>query len=202
VGIIMILFWYVWLLDFTPSLIRSFVMMAFAFFLFHRHIRILSFEVLLVAVLFILALKPPLLFSIGFWFSVSGVFYIYLFLHYFKGWNKWFIFVFINVWVYFAMIPVVHFIFADFSFWQLLSPLLSIGFGVFYPLEMLLHLVGFGGLLDGMLEKLFAIKGEMIELKTPLWFLALYVFSSILAIFHKGFLLFFASVLFSFFLIV
>ena len=200
--IIMILFWYVWLLDFTPSLIRSFVMMAFAFFLFHRNIRILSFEVLAVAVLFILAIKPTLLFSIGFWFSVSGIFYIYLFLHYFKESNRWFIFVMINVWVYFAMIPVVHFIFPDFTFWQLLSPLLSIGFGIFYPLEMLLHLVGFGGLLDGLLEKLFSVSGETYLLKTPLWFLALYIFSSVLAVFHKGFLIFFVLILFSFFLIV
>lgn len=202
VGIIMILFWYVWLLDFTPSLIRSFVMMVFAFFLFHRNVKILSFEVLAVAVLFILALKPTLLFSIGFWFSVSGIFYIYLFLHYFKESNKWFIMIVINIWVYFAMIPVVHFIFPDFSFWQLISPLLSIGFGIFYPLEMLLHLVGYGDVLDGLLLKLFSIKGEIIELKTPLWFLALYVLSSFMAIFHKGFLVLFASILFSFFLIV
>ena len=201
VGIIMILFWYVWLLDFTPSLIRSFVMMAFAFFLFHRHIRILSFEVLAVAVLFILAIKPTLLFSIGFWFSVSGIFYIYLFLHYFKESNKWFVFIMINVWVYFAMIPVVHFIFTDFSFYQLLSPFLSVGFGLFYPLEMVLHLVGLGGVLDGVLDNLFSLKGEIYTLKTPLWFLALYILSSFLAIFHKGFLLLFASLLLSFFVI-
>ncbi len=202
VGIIMMLLWYVWLLDFTPSLIRSFVMLSFAFFLFHRHIRILSFEVLAVAVLFILALKPALLFSIGFWFSVSGIFYIYLFLHYFKTWNKWLIMIVINVWVYFAMIPIVHFIFPAFSYLQFLSPLLSIVFGIFYPFEMLLHLLGLGDLLDGMLEKLFSLKAEIIVLKTPLWFLALYVFSSFLAIFHYRFLFLFASVLLSFFLIV
>ncbi len=200
--IIMILFWYVWLLDFTPSLIRSFVMLVFAFFLFHRHIKILSFEVLTVAILFILALKPTFLFSISFWFSVSGIFYIYLFLHYFKEKNKWFIMIAINIWVYFAMIPIVHFIFPNFSFLQLLSPLLSIFFGIFYPLEMLLHLVGFGDILDGTLEKLFSLKGEIITLKTPLWFLALYVFSSLLAIFHYRFLFLFASLLLSFFLIV
>ena len=201
VGIIMILLWYVWLLDFTPSLIRSFVMMTFAFFLFHRSIRILSFEVLAVAVLFILAIKPVLLFSIGFWFSVSGIFYIYLFLYYFKESNKWFIFIMINVWVYFAMIPVVHYIFTDFTFYQLLSPALSIGFGVFYPLAMLLHVIGLGDLLDGVLEKLFSLKGEIYTLKTPLWFLVLYVASSLLAIVHRHFLILFSLVLFSFFLI-
>ena len=194
VGIIMILFWYVWLLDFTPSLIRSFVMMAFAFFLFHRNVVILSFEVLAVAVLFILAIKPTLLFSIGFWFSVSGIFYIYLFLHYFKDWSKWWIFIMINVWVYLAMMPIVHTIFPAFSFYQFFSPLLSMLFGIFYPLEMLLHLVGMGDLLDGMLEKLFRVQGEIYTLKTPLWYLALYIFSSILAIFHHRFLFFFAAV--------
>ena len=202
VGIIMMLFWYVWLLDFTPSLIRSFVMMAFAFFLFHRHVRILSFEVLGVAVLFILAIKPTLLFSIGFWFSVSGIFYIYLFLHYFKEWNKWWIFIMINVWVYLAMIPIVHTIFPAFSFYQLFSPLLSMLFGIFYPLEMLLHLVGMGDLLDGSLEKLFRVQGEVYVLKTPIWFLALYVFASLLAIFHRRFLFFFASILLLFVFIV
>jgi competence protein ComEC len=202
VGIIMLLFWYVWLLDFTPSLIRSFVMMAFAFFLFHRNVRILSFEVLGVAVLFILAIKPTLLFSIGFWFSVSGIFYIYLFLHYFKGLNKWWIFIMINVWVYLAMIPIVHTIFPDFSFYQFLSPLLSMLFGIFYPLEMLLHLMGMGDLLDGLLEKLFMLQGEIYTLKTPLWYLALYIFASFLAIFHRRFLLFFAAVLAIFLLVV
>ncbi len=195
IGIIMILFWYVWLLDFTPSLIRSFVMMAFAFFLFHRNVRILSFEVLGVAVLFILAIKPTLLFSIGFWFFVSGIFYIYLFLHYFKEWNKWWIFIMINVWVYLAMIPIVHTIFPAFSFYQFFSPLLSMLFGIFYPLEMLLHLMGMGDLFDGALEKLFQLQGEIYTLKTPLWYLALYIFASFLAIFHYRFLLFFAAVL-------
>lgn len=202
VGIIMIVFWYVWLLDFTPSLIRSFVMMAFAFLLFHRHVRIFSFEVLAVAVLLIVALNPRLLFSIGFWFSVSGIFYIYLFLHYFKDSNKWFIMIVINLWVYLAMIPIVHFIFPAFSLWQLLSPLLSILFGLFYPLEILLHLIGLGGLLDGVLEKLFSIEGEMVMMKTPLWYLALYIFASFLAIFHHRFLFLLASILLGFFLIV
>ncbi len=194
--IIMILFWYVWLLDFTPSLIRSFVMLAFGFFLFHRHVRILSFEVLGVAVLFILALKPSLLFSVGFWFSVSGIFYIYLFLHYFKAYNKWLLLIFLNIWVYVAMMPIVHFIFPSFSFLQLLSPLLSLFFAIFYPIEMLLHLVGFGGLLDEMLLKLFALQAEVIEVKTPLWFLLFYLFVSLLAIFHKRFLFLLASILF------
>ena len=202
VVIIMMLFWYMWLLDFTPSLIRSFVMMAFAFFLYHRHVKILSFEVLAVAVLFIIAIAPMLLFSIGFWFSVSGIFYIYLFLHYFKEYPKWFVFIFINIWVYVAMMPIVHFIFPAFSWWQLLSPLLSITFALFYPAEMLLHLIGLGGSLDPLLETLFSLQAKMIEMPTPLWFLALYILSSILAIFHKGFLFLFAAILFGYFLIV
>jgi competence protein ComEC len=200
--ILLLLFWYVWLLDFTPSLIRSFVMLLLGFYLLHRHVRILSFEVLAVSVLLILALKPTLLFSIGFWFSVSGIFYIYLFLHYFKSYPKWFIFIMINIWVYLAMMPIVHFIFVDFSWWQLLSPLLSILFGLFYPVAMLLHLLGLGDMMDALLLKLFALQGEVMVLKTPLWFLALYIFASLLAIFEYRFLLFFSSILFYYYLVI
>jgi competence protein ComEC len=200
--ILMILFWYVWLLDFTPSLIRSFVMLLFGFYLYHRHVRIISFEVLAVSVSLILALKPTLLFSIGFWFSVSGIFYIYLFLHYFKSYPKWFIFIMINLWVYLAMMPIVHFIFVDFSWWQLLSPLLSILFGIFYPVALLLHLLGVGDAMDLLLLKLFALKGEVVVMQTPLWFLALYIFASLLAIFEYRFLLFLASILLYYYLVI
>ncbi len=188
VFIIMILYLYVWMLDFTPALIRSFVMLAFGFLLYHRHIRILSFEVLAVAVGLIIALKPALFFSIGFWFSVSGIFYIYLFLHYFKDLHNWQIFILINFWVYAAMLPIVHTIFTSFSYWQLGSPFLSMLFALFYPLEMLLHIVGLGGALDPWLEKLFALSGQTIAWKTPLWFLIVYIALSILAIFDKRFL--------------
>ncbi len=201
-GILIFLFGYMYLLDFTPSLIRSFVMMAFAFFLFHRHMKILSFEVLAVAVLVILAIKPTLLFSIGFWFSVSGVFYIYLYLHYFKEQHKWLLLGLINLWVFVCMIPIVHTIFPIFSWAQLTSPLISILFAIFYPLEMLLHLIGEGDLLDSWLKLYLDSSSEIIALKTPLWYLALYILTSLLAIFERRFLFVFAAILLLFVFVV
>ncbi len=181
--IIVLLFGYMYMLDFIPSLLRSFVMMVVGFLLMHRHFKILSFEVLSVAVLMILAFLPSFIFSVGFWFSVSGVFYIYLFLHYFSHLKNWQIFIFLNVWVYIAMLPIVHFIFVQFSFYQLLSPLFSVLFGLFYPIEMFLHLIGYGGMLDIYIDSLLHTKAPIYEISTPLWFLIIYLSISIFAAF-------------------
>ena len=183
--ILAILFAYLWMLEFIPSLLRSFVMLAYGFFLFHRNFRILSFEVLFVTVLTILALFPSFLFSIGFWFSVAGVFYIYLFLHHFSHLKTWQIVILLNIWVYIAMIPIVHFFFDVFSWYQLYSPLLSVLFGVFYPVEMFLHLIGQGDLFDGMVLKLLGQKAQIYHFTTPLWYLIVYIVVSIAAVFEK-----------------
>ncbi len=177
--ILILLFSYMALIGYVPSVLRSFVMMSFGFFLYHRSFKIISFEVLFVTVVFILAIVPEFLFSIGFWFSVSGVFYIYLFLKFFSHLENWQIFLLLNIWVYIAMLPIVHFIFLKFSFYQFYSPLLTMGFSLFYPFEMFLHVVGFGDLLDPLILKLFSIKDIIYEIKTPLWFLLVYIFVSI-----------------------
>jgi competence protein ComEC len=184
--ILILLFGYMYMLSFVPSVVRSFVMMAFGFFLYHRSYKIISFEVLFVTVLFIIALIPEFLFSIGFWFSVSGVFYIYLFLYHFSYLKTWQIFLLLNFWVYIAMLPVIHYIFPSFTLYQLFSPFLTMLFSIFYPLEMLLHILGEGDMLDSLILKLFSFKATIFEIKTPLWFLLLYLLSSILAIFHKS----------------
>ncbi|RUM65754.1 MAG: ComEC/Rec2 family competence protein [Sulfurospirillum sp.] len=183
--ILAILFAYLWMLDFIPSLLRSFVMLAYGFFLFHRHFKILSFEVLFVTVVTILVIFPSFLFSIGFWFSVAGVFYIYLFLHHFSHLKAWQIVILLNIWVYLLMIPVVHYFFTTFSWYQLCSPLLSILFVIFYPLEMLLHLIGQGDLLDGMLLKLLHLRAQIYHFQTPLWYLVLYIFLSLVAVRYR-----------------
>jgi competence protein ComEC len=183
--IISLLFLYAYFLDFTPSILRSFTMMAFGFLLYVRHIKIFSFEVLAVVVLFLIALDPSLCFSVGFWFSVSGIYYIYLFIHHFSDLNRWLILVLINIWVFTLMAPIVHYIFANFSFWQLLSPVLSLAFAIFYPVELLLHIAGVGGIFDGLLLKMFEIDVDFIEIKTPLWFLISYIVLSLLAIFNR-----------------
>ena len=195
-----LLFLYMGLIGYVPSVVRSFVMMAFGFFLYHRYFKVVSFEVLFVTVLFILAWIPSFLFSIGFWFSVSGVFYIYLFLHHYSHLKNWQIFLLLNFWVYFAMLPIVHFIFPNFSLYQLISPFLTMLFSLFYPFEMFLHFIGFGDLLDGMILKLLSLKSEIMEVQTPLWFLVTYVFLSLFSIFHQRLL--FVILIFDFLLLI
>jgi len=173
--IIFLLFGYLYLLGFVPSLVRSYVMLVIGFFLYDRFVKIISFEVLLVAVLFILAFLPEFFFSIGFWFSVSGVFFIYLFLNYFSKLKTWQIVLFLNIWVYFMMLPIIHSVFDKFTLLQLFSPLLSIAFTIFYPLELFLHLIGEGGLLDSFILKLLDLKSSIYHIKTPFWFLVGYI---------------------------
>jgi len=175
VVIILLLIGYLMLVGYLPSLLRSFVMLVIGFWLYHRHIRLLSFSTLALAVALILAFMPEFLFSVGFWFSVSGVFFIYLFLHHFGHLKPWQIFAGINLWVYLLMLPVIHTIFGTFSWYQLLSPLFSMLFGLFYPLELGLHLLGAGGWLDPLPEALFSLRGGVYQIHTPLWFLGLYL---------------------------
>ncbi|MFK5882455.1 MAG: ComEC/Rec2 family competence protein [Sulfurospirillum sp.] len=180
-----LLFFYMYIIDFSPSFLRSFVLSLFGFFLFSRHIKIISFATLLLSVSFILVLFPKLLFSISFWFSVSGVFYIFLFLKHFSNFKRVWIFVFINFWVFALMMPVVHFVFPVFTPLQLYSPFLSMAFVLFYPIELFLHLVKHGGLLDVWIEKLLNLKTTFYEIHTPLWFLVSFLTLSFASIFNR-----------------
>ena len=182
------LFCYLYMVGFLPSLLRAFVMLSIGYLFYIRHIKILSFQTILLTVLIVLCFYPELIFSISFWFSISGVFYIFLFLHYFKDLKPWHIFIFVGLWVYFMMMPIVHYIFGSFGPYQLLSPFISIAFIIFYPLELFLHIFGYGGLLDKAVVKLFSFDISSIEIKTPLWFLMLFISTSLLAIYKKIFL--------------
>ena len=175
VFIIAILFFYLYLLGFIPSLVRSYVMLIVGFILYDRFVKVISFEVLTVAVLLILAFIPSFFFSIGFWFSVSGVYFIFLFIKHFSHFKEWKTILFLNIWVYIMMLPIIHYIFPKFTFLQLLSPLLSIAFIIFYPVELFLHLIGQGDLLDGLILKLFELKSSVYQIHTPLWFLVLFL---------------------------
>ena len=171
VFIIGVLFLYMYLLGFIPSLVRSYVMLIVGFVLYDRFVKVISFEVLAVAVLLILAFIPSFFFSIGFWFSVIGVFFIFLFMKHFSHFKEWKMVLFLNIWVYFMMLPIIHYIFPKFTFLQLLSPLLSVAFIIFYPLELFLHLIGQGDLLDKLILRLFDLEAKSYYIHTPLWFL-------------------------------
>jgi len=183
--IAILLFSYLLFVDMIPSLLRAFVMFLFGLFLLRHNIKLLSFETLFIVVLFIIALFPKLLFSLSLWFSVAGVFYIFLFLHYFKNLNKYVQFILFNFWIYLAMNPIVHYFFGTTSLEQLYSPLLTIAFTLFYPLVAFLHLIQFGGLLDDLLLKVLDLNIIVKSVETPIWFFIIYILVSFYSIFSK-----------------
>lgn len=187
----------------VPSLLRAFVMFVFGMLFLRSNIKVLSFETLLLTVLCIVVVFPSFLFSLSLWFSVAGVFYIFLFLHYFKNMHKLGQLLLFNIWIYLAMNPITHYYFGTTSYLQLFSPLFTLSFTLFYPLNFLLHLVGYGGLLDEYVQKLFELNAYSSEVFTPLWFFILYIVCSLLAIKKRlffmvlnGLLILFSMVLF------
>lgn len=187
---------YAYLLGFVPSFVRSLVMALWGFYLLIKNVKILSFINLFFSVLLCLALFPQLLFSVGFLFSVMGVFFIFLYLHHFGKawragfWGNFFNVLCLNIWTFFAMIlPVLHF-FPLVSFQQILAIFLSAVFVLFYPLALMLHLLGFGWLLDAPLLEFFAFKLYGADLALPLWAFLGYLVLAFLSIFSKRLALF------------
>lgn len=183
-----ILFFYLIFTGIVPSLLRSFIMFIFGIYFLRVNIKLLSFTTLLLVVMFIVAFFPKLLFSISLWFSVSGVFYIFLFLQYFKNMNKILAFILFNIWIYLAINPITHFFFGTTSLAQLYSPLFTIGFTIFYPLELFLHFVGYSHILDDIIKLWLNFEISSQEIFTPTWVFISYILVSLLSIFsHKWF---------------
>lgn len=186
------LFCYAYLIGFVPSFVRSLVMALWGFYLLIKNVKILSFINLFLSMGLCLALFPQLLFSVGFLFSVMGVFFIFLYLHHFakfwRGggfWRNLANVICLNIWTFFAMIvPVLHF-FPLVSLQQILAIILSAVFVVFYPLALMLHIVGFGGLFDSILLAFFNFKIHAINLPLPLWAFLAYIALAFLSMFSK-----------------
>lgn len=181
----LILFCYLLFVDLVPSLLRAFVMFVFALLMLRNNIKVLSFETLFIVVVIILALFPKLFFSLSLWFSVAGVFYIFLFLHYFSTLNKYIQFIIFNFWIYFAINPIVHYFFGATSFEQLYSPILTILFTLFYPLVVFLHLIQSGSIFDSLLSDMINYQIYSVEVFTPFLFLLFYISISLISIFNK-----------------
>lgn len=178
-------FLYLIVLDFNPSFLRSFAMFAFGLFVLYSGISLLSYKLLFTCIIFILALFPKIFFSVGFWLSCAGVFYIYLYLQYFKSINKIYSLFLLNIIVFLNMLIIAHYFFYIFSPWQIISPLLTIAFVVFYPLMLFLHIIDFGFILDSPLLLLINYDFFNVELQTPLWLLCVFLISSFMAVFSK-----------------
>lgn len=175
-----ILLCYVLFLHATPSVLRAFAMTLIGFFFYDRGVRLLSFQSLLITVVLLCALWPKLLFSTGFWLSVAGVFYIFMFLQQFEQRGKVFRFVGMHVWVYAMMLPIAIGIFGTFSQMHPLSILWTMLFIPFYPIALLLHLVGFGGTLDGVVQALLSLKLHPVQWQPNLYMVAVWIALSLL----------------------
>jgi len=182
---------YLYFVGSPPSLLRSYVMLGIAWLMLLLGIELLSFEFLAFVVMLLLAVFPKLIVSLGFWFSVIGVFYIYLLIHWsqqrggFWG-SKWTITLFtIPVGMFVLMLPVVHGFFGTTTPWQLLTPILSLLFIPFYPLTIGLHVVGWGALFDGVLRGLFSLPSEYREHLLPAWAVGGYLLLSLGAVWSR-----------------
>ena len=182
---IVILLYYLYLTNLVASLLRAFIMFVLAFLYLRANIKLFSYQTLLLTLLLIISFFPKYLFSISLWFSVIGVFYIFLYIQYFKDLPKLFSIILFNFWIFFVFNPIVHFFFPNTSYEQLLSPFLTIFFTVFYPLEGFLHLIGFGNLLDKYILLFLNYEMNVYEFSTSFWFFSIYVIFSLLSIFHK-----------------
>ena len=170
---------YITFLDAPPSLIRSFGMLVVGFILYDRGFEVVSMQTLLLSVILLLSLDIKLLFSLGFWLSVAGVFYIFLFFMLFMHLGKMAKFFLLPIWVYLAMLPYSLAIFNNFSIYHPLSIILTSLFSLFYPLSILLHLVGYGDIFDEQLKKLLCLDSGHIEVLFRMEWLYVYVVLSI-----------------------
>ncbi len=164
VGVVAVLTlaFYLWYVDFPPSLTRAFAMVFLGWLFLLLGLQIISFEFLAFIVALLFVLVPSFLLSLSFWFSVAGVFYIFLVLKWFEKSSKAMIAIFyIPFGIFLLMLPITHIFFGTTNICQLSSPLLSLLFIPFYPLSILLHLVGFGALFDPLLVALFDLPSRV-----------------------------------------
>ncbi len=197
--VLLILAWYVWFVDAPPSLVRSYMMMVVGWILLVLGLELLSFSFLLTVILLLLVIFPKLLLSLAFWFSVAGVFYIFLLLHYFSHINKYLMTLLISFGLFVLMLPIVHAVFSLTSSLQLYSPLLSLGFTFFYPLSILCHLLGVGGIFDSYLQELFALSAQTVAFHLEKSYLFVYLILSLLSIYSRWlfYLLLFIALIFA-----
>ena len=179
------LLYYLILTDIVPSLLRAFVMFCLGIYLLRSNIKIFSYMTLFYTFLIVMALFPKYIFSLGFWFSIMAVFYIYLFLQYFKNLNKYFQLFFFNLWMFLIFNPIVHFYFPQTTIEQFLSIIITITFAIFYLFEIVAHIFDFAIYFDGYIKEFLEYKFYVYEVKTPFYFFIVFLISSFLSIFYK-----------------
>ncbi|MGI0405952.1 ComEC/Rec2 family competence protein [Helicobacter himalayensis] len=185
---LLVLFGYLLLIYLSPSFLRAWAMSALALFFVYKGVRVVSFEFLFIVVIICVSFFPRLIFSVGFFLSCMGVFYIYLFLRYFrplarsKLYNLTLTPLFFNTSIFLHMLIIVHFFFPYFSTHTLSAIPLSIAFVPFFPLSILAHCFSLGGIFDSLLAKLFSLEIFSIEVFAPEWLFGIYLILSALSV--------------------
>jgi len=188
---------YLLFLDSPPSLLRAYAMMLVGFFLYDRGYKIVSMQTLSLSVIILISFFPRLVFSLGFYLSVAGVFYIFLFLVYFKNLSRIKQLILLPFWIYMMMLPYSLAIFSSFSLYHPLSILWSILFSIFYPISIVIHIIGCPTLLDKSLASILLLVKNHGEVYLDIYLLYAFIIISLLAVYKKVFiyLLMFSSIL-------
>lgn len=187
---------YACLIGFVPSFVRSLIMAFWVFYLLCKNIKIINFVTLFCSILLCISLYPRLLFSIGFLFSILGVFYIFLYMHHFANkFNNLINIILLNIWTFFAMVLPVLYFFPLISYQQILGIILSGIFVIFYPLVLFLHLINYGDLLNFILDEFFKFKIYGTNIHIPFWIFISYLIASLISVRFKylAFLCIFAN---------
>jgi len=183
-GIIILIFEFLYLCfsGFAPSLLRAFILEIILFLYLIYLQNPLKEEILLMLLFFSFIFFEKVL-SIGYFLSFLGVFYIYLFFRYFKPTiiNT----IILSFYMFLMMNIFSHYFFGEFSIYKLFSPFINILFSIFYPIEVLLHFFGFGGVFDEVILKYLNIGNEYIVIRFPLVFILLFLILSIIALYKK-----------------
>ncbi len=188
--VLVFLFLYLLLTSVVPSLLRAFIMLSLGIYFLRSRIKILSFKTLLLTFIIIIVLFPKYIFSLSLWFSMFGVFYIFLYLQYFKNLNKYLQVLFFNYWIFLSMNPLTHYFFQITAYEQLYSPIITFLFILFYPLELFLHLINQAFILDFILEYFLNYKIQTFNVSSPLWLFVSYLLISLASIFsYRAFIL-------------
>lgn len=176
---------FVWFVDYPAPLVRSYGMVSIGWMMVLMGFELISFEFLFAIAFISLMFFPKFIVHLGFWFSVLGVFYIFLIAKWFEKLPKIYIFLLVESLVFFFMMPIVNLFFGNVSLAFLFSPILSAIFIIYYPLTIFMHLIGWGDFLDFGLKSLIyhSFKPTTINLS---WILGLaYILLSLASMFSK-----------------
>jgi competence protein ComEC len=182
-----VLLGYLLFLDTPPSLLRAFTMLVVGFFLYDKHIKIISMQTLSVTLVLLLVFFPRLFFSIGFWLSICGVYYIFLFLIYFEHMSKLKQFILLPIWLYITMLIFSVTLFGSFSIYHPLSIIWTSLFTLFYPFSIVLHLIGFADLFDSLLDSFIALGIQDSKVVLGMKYLYIHIVLSLLSLWKRWF---------------